>query len=190
MVHGLLTSRGGIAGAGPRPRGAKPAPPGFTLVELLIVIVVVSVVGVAFVSMFAEGIRTYEVVDAGKDMLQEGRYAEERIARELRRVRDNASITVANATTFTFVDRGGTTQSFSWSGVPGAALLHTRNGVSRTLAGGVDSLAFGYWRSDGSAAKPVVAPSATDIWRVSVYLRLVKGTQKVETTGAAFLRVP
>jgi prepilin-type N-terminal cleavage/methylation domain-containing protein len=175
MVHGLVTSR---------PRASA----GFTLVELLIVIVVVSVVGVAFVAMFSEGIRTYEVVDAGSDMLRDGRYAEERIARELRRVRDGASITEATGTTFTFVDRGGATQSFSWSGVPGAALLHTRDGASRTLAAGVDSLAFGYWRDDGSAAAPVLAPSATDIRRVSVYIRLVRGTQKIETTGAAFLR--
>lgn len=190
MVHGLLTSRPAGPGAPLRRRASGPASPGFTLVELLIVIVVISVVGVAFVSMFAEGVRTYEVVDAGNDMLQEARYAEERIARELRRVRDGASITVATPTTFSFVDRSGATQGFSWSGVPGAALLHTRNGASRTLASGVDSLAFRYWRSDGSAAAPLVAPSATDIWRVSVYLRLVKGTQKVETTGAAFLRVP
>ena len=95
---------------------------------------------------------------------------------------------MATPTTFTFVDRGDATQSFSWSGVPGAALLHTKNGVSRTLASGVDSLAFGYWRSDGTAAAPVVAPAATDVWRVSVYLRLVEGSRKVEMLGAAFVR--
>jgi prepilin-type N-terminal cleavage/methylation domain-containing protein len=176
MVHRVLTAR--------RPRPDA----GFTLAELVIVIVVVSIAGIAFVSMFTEAVRTYEFVDAEKDMLQEARYAEERIARELKRVRNNTSVTTATPTTFAFVDRGSAALQFSWSGVPGAALLYSKNGVSRTLASGVDSLAFGYWKSDGSPAAPVVAPGATDIWRVTVYLRLVKGTQKVETMGAAFVR--
>ena len=188
MVHGLLTIRPAKPGRALRSAGPRHASAGFTLVELVIVIVVISVAGIAFVSMFSEAIRTYEFVDAEKDMLQEARYAEERIARELKRVRDNTSITRATATTLTFVDRGGATQGFSWSGVSGAALLHTKDGVSRALASGVDSLAFRYWKSDGSPATPVVAPSVTDIWRVTVHLRLVKGTQKVETLGAAFVR--
>lgn len=161
---------------------------GFTLAELVIVIVVVSVAGIAFASMFVEAVKTYQYVDAEKGMLQEARYAEERIARELKRVKDRYSVVTAGPTTFTFIDRSSATISFSWSGVSGADLLYTKGGSSRTLAAGVDSLAFGYWKDDGTGAAPVVAPSATDIWRVTVYLRLVKGTQKVETMGAAFLR--
>jgi hypothetical protein len=154
----------------------------------VIVIVVVSIAGIAFASMFTEAVRTYQFVDSEKGMLQSGRYAEERISRELKRVKDATSIVTAAPTTFTFVDRSDATISFSWSGVSGADLLYTKNGTSRTLAGGVDSLAFGYYRNDGTAAAPLVAPSATDIWRVTVYLRLVRGTQKVETFGAAFVR--
>ncbi len=175
MVHTLLSRR-------PR-RDA-----GFTLAELLLVIVVVAIAAITFSSMFLEAVKSYEFIDAEKGMLQEARYAEERIARELKRIRDNTSVTVATPTTFNFVDRANATVGFSWSGVSGADLLYTKDGTSRTLATGVDSLAFGYWKSDGAAAVPVVAPSATDIWRVTVYLRLVKGTQKVETMGAAFLR--
>ncbi len=175
MVHPVLTAR-------PR-RDA-----GFTLAELLIVIVVVSVAAITFSSMFLEASRSYQYIDVQKGMLQEARYAEERIMRELKRIRDNTSVTTATPTTFTFIDRSGSTVGFSWSGVSGADMLYTKDGVSRTLASGVDSLAFGYWRNDGTAAAPRVAPSATDIWRVTVYLRLVKGTQRIETMAAAFLR--
>lgn len=178
MVHPVLSGR--------RPRPDA----GFSLAELVIVIIVVSIAGIAFASMFTEAVRTYQFVDSEKGMLQAGRYAEERIARELRRVKDSSSIVTAAATTFTFIDRSNATVSFSWSGVSGADLLYTKNGSSRTLAAGVDSLSFGYYRSDGSAAVPLVSPSPTDIWRVTVYLRLVRGTQKVETFGAAFMRLP
>jgi prepilin-type N-terminal cleavage/methylation domain-containing protein len=177
MVHTVLTARR------PRPEA------GFSLAELVIVIVVVSIAGIAFASMFTEAVKTYQFADTEKGMLQAGRYAEERIARELRRVKDANSIQAASATTFTFIDRSDDTIGFSWSGVSGADLLYTKNGVSHTLAAGVDSLAFAYLKSDGTPAVPLVAPSATDIRRVTVYLRLVKGTQKVETFGAAFLRL-
>ena len=175
MVHELLTP-------------ARRTEAGFTLAELVIVIVVVSIVAVTFSAMFIEAVKTYQFMDVEKDMLQDARYAEERIARELKRVKDNTSITTAGAATLTFVDRDDATVSFSWSGVSGANLLYTKSGSSQALARGVDSLAFQYWKQDGALAAPIVAPSATDIWRVTVYLRLIKGSQTVSAFGAAFVR--
>ena len=176
MVHQLLTPRRYRAGRG------------FTLPELMIVIVIASIVATAFSAMFMEAVKTYQFMDAEKDMLQDARYAEERVARELKRVKDNTSISTATGTTLTFVDRGSATVSFSWSGVSGADLLYTKNGSSQTLAKGVDSLAFRYWTQNGTAAVPVVSPSATDIWRVTIYMRLIKGSQTVASFGSVFVR--
>ncbi|TMQ49315.1 MAG: prepilin-type N-terminal cleavage/methylation domain-containing protein [Candidatus Eisenbacteria bacterium] len=181
MVHQLLTPVRGGRGRGGRERG-------FTLPELLIVIVIASVLAIAFSSMFIQAVKTYQFMDAEKDMLADTRYAEERVTRELKRVRNNTSISAATATTLTFVDRQNATVSFSWSGVSGADLLFTKSGVSQTLAKGVDSLAFRYWKQDGTAATPVLSPSATDIWRVTLYMRLIKGTQTVASFGSAFVR--
>jgi hypothetical protein len=127
-------------------------------------------------------------MDAEKSMLEDARYAEERVTRELKRVKDNTSIATATSTTFTFTDRSNASVSFSWSGVSGADLLYTKSGSSQVLAKGVDSLAFQYWKQNGTAATPVVAPSATDIWRVTVYMRLIKGSQTVASFGSAFVR--
>ena len=151
MVHQLLTP--------PKHRMT----PGFTLPELLIVIVIASVAALAFSAMFLEAVKTYQFMDAEKGMLEDSRYAEERVTRELKRVKDNTSIAAATATTLTFTDRANATVSFSWSGVSGADLLYTKSGSSQVLARGVDSLAFQYWKQNGAAATPVVSPSATDI---------------------------
>ena len=176
MVHVLLT---------PRPRRAAR---GFTLPELLIVIVIASVAAVAFSAMFLEAVKTYQFMDAEKTMLEDSRYAEERVTRELKRVKDNTSIATATPTTLTFTDRSNASVSFSWSGVSGADLLYTKGGSSQILAKGVDSLAFQYWKQNGTAATPVVSPSATDIWRVTVYMRLIKGSQTVASFGSVFVR--
>jgi len=175
MVHDLLTT-------------AERREAGFSLAELVIVIVVVSVAAMVFSKMFLEAVRSYQFIDVEKETLQEARYAQERMTREFRRVRDKVSITTATASNFSFVDRDAATISITWDGVKGHDLIYTRNGTARVLASGVDSLAFGYWRSDGTAAAPVVAPSATDIWRVTAFLRLAKSGQTVSTATAALVR--
>ena len=65
MVHQLLTR------AVPRGRRGGLAPPdaaGFTLAEVTIVIVVVSVAAFVFTGMFLEAIRSYQFEDAEKGM--------------------------------------------------------------------------------------------------------------------------
>jgi len=175
MVHELLIP-------------AKSDEAGFTLAELTIVIVVVSIAAFLFAGMFLEAIRSYQFVDTEKGMLQEARYAEERISRELKRVRGNTFVTQATSRALTFVDRDSATVAFSWTGVKGDPLVYTKNGTPQTLASGVDSLAFTYWKSNGAAATPIVAPAATDIWRVAVHLRLAKGGQTVSAATATFVR--
>ena len=161
---------------------------GFTLAELVIVIVVISIAGLLLAGVFREAVGTYRFVDVQSDLLQQARYAEERVARELRGVRDRESVTTADIRTFAFVDRESAPVAVSWDGRKGSRLLYVRNGVPQTLAAGVDSLAFAYFRDNGSAAAPLVAPAGTDIRRVTLYLRLAKGGQSVATIGAAALR--
>jgi prepilin-type N-terminal cleavage/methylation domain-containing protein len=170
------------------PDARHAAEAGFTLVELTIVIVVVSIAGLLLAGVFREAVGAYKFVDVEADLLQEARYAEERMTREIRRVRDAASVTTATINTMTFIDPAAATVSLSWSGTPGTDLVYSRNGVPQRLASGVDSLAFGYWKENGAAAVPLVAPSQTDIRRVTIYLRLARSGQKVPTMGAAALR--
>jgi Tfp pilus assembly protein PilE len=167
---------------------ARRAESGVSLAELTIVIVVVSIAAFVFTGMFIEAVRSYQFIDTEKGMLQEARYAEERMARELKRVLSPTSVTTAAARTLSFVDRDTAAVSFSWSGVQGEPLLYTKNGAPVILAAGVDSLAFSYWKADGTPAAPVTSPSTTDIWRISVRLRLARNGQSVDAIGAAFVR--
>jgi prepilin-type N-terminal cleavage/methylation domain-containing protein len=161
---------------------------GFTLVELVLVTVVVSTAALVFSAMVAEAVRSYRFVDVEKDLLQEARYAEERMTREIAGVPAPGRVLAATSHALRFVAADSSVIAFSWDGRRGGDLLYTRNGVASPLAGGVDSLAFQYRRADGALALPVIAPAATDIRRVTFFLRLARGDQSVDAIGAAFLR--
>ncbi|HSQ59162.1 MAG TPA: prepilin-type N-terminal cleavage/methylation domain-containing protein [Acidobacteriota bacterium] len=161
---------------------------GFTLVELTIVVVVVGIAGLFLAGVVREAVGAYRFVEVEADLLQQARYAEERMTREVRRVRDAASVTEASATNFSFVDADAAPVTLSWDGAPGSDLYYARNGERHVLASHVDSLAFGYWTGDGTAAVPRLAPGPTDIRRVTVYLRLARDGRRVATLGAAALR--
>jgi prepilin-type N-terminal cleavage/methylation domain-containing protein len=57
---------------------------GFTLIEIVIVIVVLSIVGVFTFSFLADSAKTYQMMRDQRDLHQEAAYVLERISRELR----------------------------------------------------------------------------------------------------------
>ena len=163
--------------------------PGFTLMELTIVIVIVGISATVFALSFRESMRAYELIDAETDLLQQARYAEERITRHVLRA-PTGGIRDASATSITLLDPDSSTIRIAWDGVRGSDLVLTRSGVSAPLATHVDSLAFTYHGGDGRslAPDPVIDPSR--LRRVSVFLRLEEGGHAVAATGAAALRIP
>jgi prepilin-type N-terminal cleavage/methylation domain-containing protein len=81
---------------------------GFTIVELVIVIVVVGTLAVAGVSMFSDTFTTTRVVNAAQSSGNDARYAVERLAREIREVKyidatNGYSISALSSSGMTFV---------------------------------------------------------------------------------------
>jgi len=162
---------------------------GFTLAELTIVIVVVSIAALVFASLFLEAVRAFQFVDAEDGLLQETRYAADRITREMMQVGRGSGIREASPEAISYVDADSIPVRISWSGTRGSDLLYTRAGSSRALASHVDSLAFGYFGRNGNRLLPEnAAVRPAGIGRVTVYVRLSRDGHAVACSGSAFLR--
>jgi len=57
---------------------------GFTIIELIVVIIILGVVGIFTFQFLASGIQTYITMQRQKDLLDEGRLCLERMSREIR----------------------------------------------------------------------------------------------------------
>lgn len=156
---------------------------GFTLVELLIVIVVVSISGLVLSGVLREAVRTYAFVDVEKELVQESRYAKERMTREVMAAA-RGGVRAAGARSITVVDADSTTVTFAWDGVRGSDLVCVRDGSRAPLASHVDSLAFAYF--DGSG-RPLRSADP-GLRRVSIFLRLARDGHEVSGVGSACLR--
>jgi prepilin-type N-terminal cleavage/methylation domain-containing protein len=164
-----------------RHRGAA----GFTLTELLIVIVVTSIAGLVLSGVLSEAVRTYAFVDVEKELVQESRYAKERMTREVMGT-PRGGIREAGPRSITVVDADSAVVTFAWDGVRGSDLVCVRDGSRAPLASHVDSLAFAYF--DGSGRPLHSTESLGRLHRVSIYLRLARDGHEVQGVGSAFLR--
>jgi len=120
--------------------------PGYTLIELVMVIILVGIMFLVTAPLMVEISRGWQIATIRTDMSESGMVAMDRMAREIRQVRDNVSVVTASASTFRFIDLNNNDITFSLSGnnlvrtVTAAGI-----GVPNTLAANVSSLGFTYY---------------------------------------------
>jgi len=138
---------------------------GFTLVELLIVIVITGILAALGSKMLASGFTAYVTArDLGKSDWQ-GMIAIERLSRELRTIRSATSsdLTISPTSQITFVDNEANNISYTLSGT---TLM--RN--SEPLADGISNLSFSYIASDGKTT----AASADQVAYISANVTVLR----------------
>jgi len=126
---------------------------GFSIMELVMVLVVFGIISAVAAPLLANGFRAYFT---GRDISEtdsQARAAIERMTRELRGIRGPGDLTAASASDISFVDASGTSVRYclgAAAGCPGAAAGDLmRNG--QPLAGGISGLTFSFL-SRGAAA--------------------------------------
>jgi prepilin-type N-terminal cleavage/methylation domain-containing protein len=104
---------------------------GFTLIEIIIVIVILAIVSAITIKFLTDSLRVYTMTVNQKTLFDEGKLALERMCRD---IQDAKSITGVTATSITFVRTNAT---FSDSGLPGDLVGETitfqRNAGASTL---------------------------------------------------------
>ena len=148
---------------------------GFTLVEIVITIAVVSILAGIAAVIILQGIKAYTAEQAGSDVHYQARLAVERIAREARLIQSCPSLTISSNPTGTllFTDVNGAVVTFSYS--TGNLLRNTN-----PLANGITSAQpFRFVGRDGATATTSCS-SPNDIWFVDINVTDIQGSQALQ----------
>jgi len=150
---------------------------GFTLVELVIVITIVGIIAGVVGYILPAVVRGWTFKTNRNDLLSDGRLAMNRMAREIREIKDLTGVITASASQLRFLDIGDLDITYSLSGTD---LNRTEDGAANVLASSVSGLSFSYYDNGGNAvAVPLVSPSSTDIRRVRLNMTLTKNGENV-----------
>ncbi len=128
---------------------------GFTLIEMVITIVLVSILSGLAAMIILQGVRAYSDEQGRSDVHYQARLAMERMARELRLIRWNgalaqADITTMNPTLLRYTDIQGNQMGFQLNLGLGEIQRTQDNAATwQTLATGVTALNFNYFQQDG-----------------------------------------
>ncbi len=98
---------------------------GFTLIEIIIVIVILAVTSAITIKFLTDSLRVYTMTVNQKILFDEGKLALERMCRD---IRDARSITGTTATSVTFVRNNATVQD-----IAGETIIFQRNAGASTL---------------------------------------------------------
>ncbi len=131
---------------------------GFTLIEIILVLVIIGVLAGILIEPFRLGVKSYIGIETRADLTSQARAATNRVVREMRNIQkkanDKPNITSADATSITFVDNQGITISFSLSG---STVLRDTN----ILADKVSSLQFRYFAGKDANYAELTPPLST-----------------------------
>lgn len=129
--------------------------------------VLIGIVALVVANALSTGITGFFVVDNRKEALDQARVAMERMAKEIRNLKNSASVTASSSTQFCFTMLDGTNNNIlvNYSYInpdikreeAGACVA----GNGQTLSTNIASFSFAYIRANGDAESPVQFSSVT-----------------------------
>jgi len=142
----------------------------YTLVELITVLVILGIVAAVGVSLILQTADAWSFSSQlQNNAIMQSMLVIGRMSREMRQLKDDASITTATSSTYAFTDINSNAITFNRSG-------NTLMRNSDSLADYVTALSFTYYKDDGTAAAPLVSPNNTDIRRIEADFSILAGS--------------
>ena len=149
---------------------------GFTLIEVMVLVIVLGIVGAIAVPLLLETVDAWSFTSRYQNnAVYQAIVAMSRMSREMRRLKNDASITIANAATFTFSDLNSNLITFDQSGT---ALQRNTDGLADIDS--VSPLTYTYYDDNEIAMPPgvVISPN-TNIRRIRVAYSVLAGSNKL-----------
>jgi len=145
---------------------------GFTLIEIIITIVIISIIASLAAMIILKGVSGYSAEDQRSNLNYQASLAMERMERDIRMIRSQgADIATMTATNLQYTNVNGATVGFSWT----SPTLNRWNGTGNDmLATGISAFSFTYLQQDG-----ITAATSANVWFIDISMTSQQGTDTV-----------
>lgn len=154
-----------------------------TLIELVVVIVLAGIITVGLASFIIQVIKTYQFVEFRNEVAQEGKKALDWMVRDIKEIKDNDSILVADVSHIQFINSDDETIDYILDG-------NTIERNSYALCDYVESLVFEYRDKNNNVLSPLPLSSGKrrQIKSIKVTIDLKKQNQQIDFFSVVFPR--
>jgi len=149
---------------------------GFTLVEVIMVTAITAILAAIAAPTLIEVVNAWSFTSRFQDnAVSQAIVAANRMSREIRQLKNDASVTTATSSQFSFTDTNNAALTFNQSGN-----LLMRDSDALADIDSVNPLTFTYLDDNGAAiATPLVSPNDTDIRTIQVNFYVLAGSNKL-----------
>lgn len=178
-------------------RTTHPAPSGFSLMELVIVVILLGFLGIIGAKMITNSVFTTQMISSGHLAYSTARYAMERMAREIRETQATVDVTGTNVPTFNswsassleFVQTGLSTTStqtvrFDYAN-PTLSMKSYQTGTTApngtALAKDITQFSFLYLKADGTTTANPLSDPLSSVRFVRISMTVAPATAPAQT---------
>ncbi len=158
-----------------------------TLIELIVVIVIVGILTYGLATFITQIVKTWQFVDFRNDVAQEGKKALDWMVRDIREIKDNDSILIADSSHIRFVNSNSEVIDFILSG---NTIQRTKDALTSPLCDYVESLEFEYRRADGKVLGPLPLSlgQRKQVKSIRISITLKRGDEDISFSSVVFPR--
>ena len=170
---------------------------GFTIIELVVVIVLAGIIAGIFAMLIIQVIDIYSFVTVREDVLSETELATERMVREMRQIQKAAQaievIYLADIAEFQFVDVDDNIIGFKRDGLAIQRMEFSERDVVQyddLLADDITNMAFTYWDEDNNelSSTPLSSADIEKIKRIEISIGMERQNQDVKIDTQVYPR--
>jgi prepilin-type N-terminal cleavage/methylation domain-containing protein len=146
---------------------------GLTLIEIIIVIVLVGILSIGMAKFIIQTIDTWRFVDIRNELSEEGKKAVDWMVRDIKEIKDERSINIADVSHLNFDNSNAETIDFIKNG-------STLERNSFSLADNVANLTFRYFDGQGNELTPPLSlTQRRSIRKIRIEITLRRDNQEV-----------
>jgi len=158
---------------------------GFSLIEIVVAITILAFVSIGIMTFTVPVTNLWLFQKFQEGAANEGRLAAMRMVREIAQVKDDTSVSTAQAANFSFTNTGGDTITF---GLNGTTLTRNEGNGAQTLAENISTLQFVYYDAAGNTLATPTVGASTNIRRVEASLQVSTNGRQQSYRSMVYLR--